>query len=103
LMGGRLPEGSTTLPDGFKFKFIKVDVNWEKYRVYTKEKKLTCCVVTQSQLVSFPIWFRANAKQVHDYGKSITKIKKLNLLTFFNIKYLHNSNIICTFVVEKKK
>jgi hypothetical protein len=27
LMGGRLPEGSTTLPDGFKFKFIKVDVN----------------------------------------------------------------------------
>ena len=24
LQGGRLPEGSTTLPDGFKFKFIKV-------------------------------------------------------------------------------
>ena len=27
LMGGRLPEGSTTLPKGFKFKFIKVEVN----------------------------------------------------------------------------
>lgn len=27
LTGGRLPEGSTTLPDGFKFKFIKVVVN----------------------------------------------------------------------------
>ena len=26
LMGGRLPEGSTTLPDGFTFKFIKVEV-----------------------------------------------------------------------------
>ena len=26
LMGGRLPEGSTTLPNGFKFKFIKVEV-----------------------------------------------------------------------------
>lgn len=26
LMGGRLPEGSTTLPDGFSFKFIKVDI-----------------------------------------------------------------------------
>ena len=26
LIGGRLPEGSTTLPDGFKFKFIKVKV-----------------------------------------------------------------------------
>ena len=26
LVGGRLPEGSTTLPDGFKFKFIKVVV-----------------------------------------------------------------------------
>lgn len=26
LQGGRLPEGSTTLPDGFKFKFIKVTV-----------------------------------------------------------------------------
>lgn len=26
LQGGRLPEGSTTLPDGFKFKFIKVVV-----------------------------------------------------------------------------
>lgn len=27
LTGGRLPEGSTTLPDGFKFKFIKVIVD----------------------------------------------------------------------------
>lgn len=26
LQGGRLPEGSTTLPDGFKFKFLKVTV-----------------------------------------------------------------------------
>ena len=26
LQGGRLPEGSTTLPDGFSFKFIKVIV-----------------------------------------------------------------------------
>ena len=26
LTGGRLPEGCTTLPDGFTFKFIKVDV-----------------------------------------------------------------------------
>lgn len=26
LMGGRLPEGSTTLPEGFTFKFLKVEV-----------------------------------------------------------------------------
>ena len=26
LQGGRLPEGSTTLPDGFRFKFVKVEV-----------------------------------------------------------------------------
>lgn len=26
LMGGRLPEGSTTLPDGFRFEFVKVTV-----------------------------------------------------------------------------
>jgi hypothetical protein len=26
LQGGRLPEGSTTLPEGFTFKFIKVEV-----------------------------------------------------------------------------
>lgn len=26
LQGGRLPEGTTTLPDGFSFKFIKVTV-----------------------------------------------------------------------------
>lgn len=26
LMGGRLPEGCTTLPKGFTFKFIKVEV-----------------------------------------------------------------------------
>ena len=26
LVGGRLPEGSTTLPDGFTFKFVKVTV-----------------------------------------------------------------------------
>lgn len=26
LQGGRLPEGSTQLPDGFSFKFIKVEV-----------------------------------------------------------------------------
>ena len=27
LQGGRLPEGSTTLPDGFTFKYIKVTVH----------------------------------------------------------------------------
>lgn len=26
LMGGRLPEGATTLPEGFTFKFVKVTV-----------------------------------------------------------------------------
>ena len=26
LMGGRLPEGSTALPDGFSFKFVRVEV-----------------------------------------------------------------------------
>jgi len=26
LQGGRIPEGSTTLPEGFKFKFIRVKV-----------------------------------------------------------------------------
>jgi hypothetical protein len=26
LQGGRLPEGSTTLPEGFSFKFMKVEV-----------------------------------------------------------------------------
>lgn len=26
LIGGRLPEGSTTLPDGFTLKFLKVEV-----------------------------------------------------------------------------
>ena len=26
LQGGRLPEGSTTLPEGFSFKFYKVEV-----------------------------------------------------------------------------
>lgn len=26
LLGGRLPEGSKTLPEGFRFKFIKVEV-----------------------------------------------------------------------------
>lgn len=26
LMGGRLPEGTTTLPEGFSFKFFKVTV-----------------------------------------------------------------------------
>lgn len=27
LTGGRLPEGATTLPDGFKFTFVKVTVD----------------------------------------------------------------------------
>lgn len=27
LLGGRLPEGSTTLPEGFSFKFIKAEIN----------------------------------------------------------------------------
>jgi hypothetical protein len=26
LQGGRLPEGSTTLPEGFAFKYIKVTI-----------------------------------------------------------------------------
>lgn len=26
LVGGRLPEGTTTLPEGFSFKFMKVEV-----------------------------------------------------------------------------
>lgn len=26
LQGGRLPEGSTTLPEGFSFKFIRVEI-----------------------------------------------------------------------------
>ena len=26
LIGGRLPEGSTTLPEGFSFKFLKVEL-----------------------------------------------------------------------------
>jgi hypothetical protein len=30
LQGGRLPEGSTTLPKGFSFKYIKVIVDEEK-------------------------------------------------------------------------
>jgi hypothetical protein len=27
LQGGRLPEGSTTLPEGFSFKFFKIKIN----------------------------------------------------------------------------
>lgn len=27
LVGGRLPEGATTLPEGFSFKFLKVTVD----------------------------------------------------------------------------
>lgn len=30
LMGGRLPEGATTLPEGFHFKFIKVELKENK-------------------------------------------------------------------------
>jgi hypothetical protein len=26
LVGGRLPEGATTLPEGFSFTFVKVEV-----------------------------------------------------------------------------
>lgn len=33
LQGGRLPEGSTTLPDGFSFKFIKVTVGITPLRI----------------------------------------------------------------------
>lgn len=29
LIGGRLPEGSTTLPQGFSFKFIKIEILWK--------------------------------------------------------------------------
>lgn len=28
LVGGRLPENSTTLPEGFKFEFLKVNLVW---------------------------------------------------------------------------
>jgi hypothetical protein len=28
LQGGRLPEGATTLPSGFSFKFLKVSVKY---------------------------------------------------------------------------
>lgn len=27
IVGGRLPEGATTLPEGFSFKFLKVEIN----------------------------------------------------------------------------
>ena len=38
LQGGRLPEGSTTLPDGFSFKFIKVSVGWsEEMKEYLRQ------------------------------------------------------------------
>lgn len=30
LQGGRLPEGSTTLPDGFSFKYLKVEIETAK-------------------------------------------------------------------------
>lgn len=33
LQGGRLPEGSTTLPNGFSFKFIKVTVGIVPLRI----------------------------------------------------------------------
>lgn len=33
LQGGRLPEGATTLPDGFSFKFIKVTVGIVPLRI----------------------------------------------------------------------
>ena len=38
LQGGRLPEGSTTLPDGFSFKFIKVTIGWsEEMKEYLRQ------------------------------------------------------------------
>lgn len=38
LQGGRLPEGSTTLPDGFSFKFIKVTVGMpEEMKEYLRQ------------------------------------------------------------------
>lgn len=38
LQGGRLPEGSTTLPEGFSFKFIKVTVGWsEEMKEYLRQ------------------------------------------------------------------
>lgn len=27
VVGGRLPEGATTLPDGFEIKFIRVEIS----------------------------------------------------------------------------
>ena len=38
LQGGRLPEGSTTLPEGFSFKYIKVTVGWsEEMKEYLRQ------------------------------------------------------------------
>lgn len=38
LQGGRLPEGATTLPDGFSFKFIKVTVGMsEEMKEYLRQ------------------------------------------------------------------
>ena len=38
LQGGRLPEGSTTLPEGFSFKFIKITVGWsEEMKEYLRQ------------------------------------------------------------------
>ncbi len=38
LQGGRLPEGSTTLPEGFSFKFIKVSIGMEnEVKEYLKQ------------------------------------------------------------------
>ena len=44
LVGGRLPEGSTTLPEGFKFKFYKVETieNWWLESCYEDGGDMTC-------------------------------------------------------------
>jgi hypothetical protein len=41
LQGGRLPEGATTLPEGFSFKYMKVAV-WSFDDIYDLAKSCTC-------------------------------------------------------------
>lgn len=45
LMGGRLPEGVTTLPEGFSFSFMRVKVNFKKpCGAYTDRRdECNCC------------------------------------------------------------
>lgn len=44
LCGGRLPEGATTLPEGFEFKFIKVRVLYKDSLCLDKEGGVCECI-----------------------------------------------------------